>query len=115
MSREEEIKEAAEMYSAYIDATDEEDLYNSTELEAFKDGAEWADNHPEKKQKATISLWVARDKNGLLYLYENKPMKFSTTFDEHNGFCVELLNSDLFPEVKWEDEEPTEIELVIKK
>lgn len=47
MTREEQIKEAAEDYSAYRDATDEEDLYNSTELEAFKEGAEWADNHPK--------------------------------------------------------------------
>lgn len=46
MTREEEIQEAAEIYSAYIDATDEEDLYNSTEFEAFKDGAKWADKHP---------------------------------------------------------------------
>lgn len=50
IKREEEIREAAEIYSAYVDATDEEDLYNSTELEAFEDGAKWADNHP-------INVW----------------------------------------------------------
>ena len=43
MTREEEIQIAAEEYSAYIDATDE-DRYNSTELEAFKEGAEWRIN-----------------------------------------------------------------------
>lgn len=47
MTRHEEIKEAAKEYSAYIDATDVEDRYNSTELEAFKYGAEWADKHPK--------------------------------------------------------------------
>lgn len=54
MTREEQIKEAAEDYSAYRDATDEEDLYNSTELEAFKEGAEWADNHPVKSEDNVI-------------------------------------------------------------
>ena len=44
MTREEEIQEAAEEYSAYIDSTDEE-RYNSTKFEAFKDGAKWADEH----------------------------------------------------------------------
>ena len=48
MTREEEIQEAAEVYSAYIDSTGEEYSirYNSIELEAFKDGAEYADKHP---------------------------------------------------------------------
>lgn len=44
MTREEEIQIAAEEYSAYIDSTDEE-RYNSTEFEAFKDGAKWTDEH----------------------------------------------------------------------
>lgn len=46
MIKREEIREAAKIYSAYVDATDEEDLYNSIELEAFKDGAACADAHP---------------------------------------------------------------------
>lgn len=50
MTREEEIREAAEEYSAYIDGTDEE-RYNSTELEAFKAGAEWADDTSAKKHR----------------------------------------------------------------
>ena len=44
MTREEEIKEAAIEYSLYTDGNGEE--YNSTEFEAFREGAEWADKHP---------------------------------------------------------------------
>lgn len=60
-----------------------------------------------------MKLYVARDKNGSLYLYEYKPKKHSIIWT-NLGF-VEELDSDLFPEVKWEDEEPTEVELTIKK
>lgn len=64
MTREEEIREAAEDYSAYIDGTDEE-RYNSTELEAFKAGAEWADKHlagtTDKRSMASSNeVWLAR-------------------------------------------------------
>lgn len=60
-----------------------------------------------------MKLYVARDKNGSLYLYGNKPKKHSIIWT-NLGF-VERLDSNLFPEVKWEDEEPTEVELTIKK
>lgn len=60
-------------------------------------------------------MYIARDKNNRLFLYTvNKPFKgrdgewymvgFNTVFE---------LDSRLFPEVKWEDEEPTE--LILKK
>ena len=46
-------------------------------------------------------MYIARDKDGDLYLYKKQPVKYS--------------ESSLFPEVKWEDEEPTEVELVKKE
>lgn len=61
-----------------------------------------------------MKLYVARDKNESLYLYEYKPKKNRTIWNDNLGF-VEELDSNLFPEVKWEDKEPTEVELVIKK
>lgn len=75
MKREDEIQDAAEIYSFCVDATDEEDLYNSTELDAFKDGAKWADANPAKKQTVTIDAWVARRKEGSVSLYKEKPSK----------------------------------------
>lgn len=111
MTREEQIKEAAEDYSAYRDATDEEDLYNSTELEAFKEGAEWADTHPAKKQAVTIDAWVAREGCGELHLYENKPNRYGyDSFVVSKGasiglgaFTAGLFSSVNFPSVTFEN------------
>lgn len=60
-----------------------------------------------------MKLYVARDRAGSLYLYRIKPIKGATFWDSS---CDSMeLDRDLYPEVKWEDEEPTEVELVIKK
>jgi len=63
-------------------------------------------------------MWIARDKNGRLHLYQSKPVKYI----EYNFFGAPAdywqhteLPSEMFPEVRWEDAEPTEVELVIKK
>lgn len=63
-------------------------------------------------------MYVARDKDGSLYLFQNRPVKI----DERgcwrtltNRFGWIILDSCLFSEVKWEDEEPTEVELVKKE
>lgn len=59
-------------------------------------------------------MWVARDKDGDLYIYEEKPYK-----NAHVWNCNKLdyvqIGEELLPEVKWEDEEPTEVELIIRK
>lgn len=59
-----------------------------------------------------MKLYVARDKGGSLYLYRTKPIKEATFWDSS---CDSIeLDWDSFPEVKWEDTEPTEVELTIK-
>lgn len=60
-----------------------------------------------------MKLYLARDKNRLLYLFKDMPIKDETVWNSHRNHI--LLGYNLFPEVKWEDEEPTEVELVIKK
>ena len=59
-----------------------------------------------------IKAWVARDENGMLYLYLGKPKKMS---DYWNATKVEYMKLDdsLIPEVQWSDEEPKEIKLSI--
>lgn len=62
-------------------------------------------------------MYVTRDKIGWLYLFEEKPYKCGTAWinpDRSSDRIVELSES-WFPEVKWEDEEPTEVELVKKE
>jgi len=53
-------------------------------------------------------MFVARDKNGSLWLHNGFPYK---TFDEWKSSEDWMsLNADLFPELKWESE-PLEVEL----
>lgn len=54
-------------------------------------------------------MYVARDKDGDLYLYLFKPYKVRDEgfWTEDDGYIK--LPEDYFPEVKWEDEEPREL------
>lgn len=64
-------------------------------------------------------MYVARDKDGTLCVFFNKPVKsdiweiWQSRIDYLRDYFK--LDSSLFPEVKWEDEEPTEVELVKKE
>ena len=54
-----------------------------------------------------MNLWIARDKNGLLYLYKHEPKLISADKSfcdtkEDIGFIVEL-NEDIYPEVTFEN------------
>ena len=60
-----------------------------------------------------LKAWVARDKDGMLYLYTAKPQKMSDSWYADKVGYVKLDDS-LFPEVQWSDEEPKGIELSIK-
>ena len=57
-------------------------------------------------------MWIARDKDGMLYLYENEPkLAYSNAhyFDVDNGEYYELPIG-LFPEVTFENS-PKKVEL----
>ena len=61
-------------------------------------------------------MWLARDKDNNLYLYNFKPHKV----DEDWWGPIDLENTlpidnSKFPEVKWSDEEPIKVKLVIDK
>lgn len=60
-------------------------------------------------------MWLARDKNGHLYLYREKPSKTGKQWNNYLGELIIDEEDKEFPEVKWEDEEPTEVELIIKQ
>ena len=61
-----------------------------------------------------LKAWVARDKNGMLYMYLAKPRKNQSKWLPNIRPDYIKMDSNLFPKVKWEDEEPTEIELSIR-
>ena len=64
-----------------------------------------------------ITAWVAREQDGTLKLYVGgRPFKgtnFWKLYDPEE-IGVEYLSKKSFPQVKWEDKEPTEVELTIK-
>ena len=72
------------------------------------------DNEEEKKMPC-IERWIARDKDGTLCLYwgENPPTKKDMIWDYNSDY--EEIDCSLFPEVKWSDEEPTKVKLIIDK
>ena len=62
-----------------------------------------------------LKAWVARDENGMLYLYLAPPRKSQSKWLPNIRFEFIELSRESFPEVKWEDEEPTELTFTIKK
>lgn len=63
----------------------------------------------------TLKAFVARDKDGMLFLYLKKPVKMSEQWSHFYNLDFLILDDRLFPEVKWEDEEATELTFTIKK
>lgn len=73
----------------------------------------------EKDADTVIQGWVARDEDNTLTLFygSNKPSKedgddyWSVVF----GNTLEYLNQNMFPDVTWNDPEPTRVEIIIKR
>lgn len=93
---------------------DMDDLTN-----AFEAGAQFALGKQEKDADTVIQGWVARDEDNTLTLFygSNKPSKedgddyWSIVF----GNTLEYLNQNMFPDVTWNDPEPTRVEIAIKR
>lgn len=58
-------------------------------------------------------MWIARDENGSLWLYINKPVKRGISWEGEDGDYVQLP-SDWYGFIKSNEEEPREVELVIE-
>lgn len=56
-------------------------------------------------------MWIARDSNGRLFIYlGGKPKKLKNTgWIAPKKYQTVEIDKELFPEVKWEDEEPREL------
>ena len=75
-------------------------------------------DNSEDDKMPYIERWVARDKDGTLYLYfgKNPPKKEETeNLWDYNDDSFIKIDGSLFPEVQWSDEEPTKVKLVIDK
>ena len=58
--------------------------------------------------------YVARDKNGFLYAFKEKPFKDEAVW-LGNGTCQFRIFNHLFPYIKWEDKEPKKISDLINE
>ena len=59
-----------------------------------------------------IESWAARDMDGKLFLYRDKPIK--DKFVWYSPGSILVLASASFPEIKWSDDEPTKVSITIK-
>lgn len=61
-----------------------------------------------------MELWIARDKCGELWLYNIKPRKLLLYWCASGiGLNALAIDNSLFPEVKWEDEEPRRVMIAL--
>lgn len=66
----------------------------------------------KEKPKKSVRMWIARDKDDCLFLYKSKPIKnleLNSLQWETAYLDALILDPDLFPSVKWEDNEPTKV------
>ena len=60
-----------------------------------------------------MKLYIAKGRNGRLYLYNHIPIKDDKEWWDYHGYLLRL-HKHQFPEIKWKDEKPTKIKLIIK-
>lgn len=60
-------------------------------------------------------ILLARDESGSLFLFKSKPIKYKNIWTNLSSKSLIPLNDRELPEVKWSDEEPTKVKLVIDK
>ena len=74
------------------------------------------------KPKNNVHFYIARDKNGELFLYMGKPFRGNNEFHKYRSGCIITsdnyfynfgLNKDDYANLKWEDE-PVEVFLNLK-
>lgn len=67
-----------------------------------------------KSEILTIKGWVARDKDGSIELFLEKPYRGETVWYPQPATEHNYLSNDSFQDLRWEDE-PIEVELILKR
>jgi hypothetical protein len=86
----------------------------------FERGANWADNYPrenaDRVQAAEMDVWIARDEDGQLAMYDNDPHKWRDYFyssgNKRNSYLK--LPTSMCPEVKFENS-PVKMRLILEQ
>ena len=73
------------------------------------------DFNVEETEEVTIDGWVARDKNGTLWICSEEPQRYSDWWiiDTDEEYTKKELPSYLFPSLTWQSE-PLEVTITIK-
>jgi hypothetical protein len=109
MTPEEINKKAYEKYPVKLFPDDDTLGFTSTDVNEAARMA-YIEALEEISSLPTIKGWVARDEDGLLALYEERPIRRNREWMSSMNFFT--LDHELFPDLKWEDE-PIEVELPI--
>ena len=66
--------------------------------------------------KNQVTMWVARNKDGGLCVFDIRPDRFKDNWFPplERGGNYFHISPELFPEVKWEDDEPAEAVLILR-
>lgn len=82
---------------------------------------------PKKKQFSQETLnffkcidkkfeWIAKDKDGEVCIYINKPKKEDVSWDNFSLYKpLDIIKDSLFDEILWEDEEPIRIDDYVER
>jgi hypothetical protein len=77
-------------------------------MEKIEDGKPLQENNSNE-----LELYIARDKDNSLYLYQGEPIKYSDVFREVLGNQVISIPSELYPEVVFNNS-PKRIKLILE-
>ena len=60
--------------------------------------------------------WIAKDKDGEVCIYINKPKKEDVSWNNFSFYKpLDIIKDSLFTEIKWEDEEPVYIDDYVER
>ena len=59
--------------------------------------------------------WIAKDKNGDIFLFAGKPRKDKNVWLGDDCNCMDGINQSLFDQILWEDEEPIRIDDYVER
>ena len=71
-------------------------------------------NQSNKENESHMKVWIAKDKDGMIFLYSRKPKKGIEDWNSsvYNYYPIKKLPKGVNPQ--WEDKEPIKVELIIK-
>jgi hypothetical protein len=114
MTNEQILQKALEVYPPEYEQEDYDKYLSMQEKEQYQEPYIKALQEIESLPK--VHGWIARDKDGLLGFYSDKPQRFDDKawWCDPGCYTALALPPESYPEITWESE-PIEVELIIRK